>query len=102
MQAKGYADKNPPKSSTAKAAIKALEDLLATPSYAFFAPAGTPPGVALALSDAIRSAMAQPGLKAIYLASGNPTGFVSPKILLGEIRAVSNRIPIMKTLASGG
>jgi tripartite-type tricarboxylate transporter receptor subunit TctC len=97
-----YATENPPKGASAKAAIKALEDLLKVPTYAFFAPAGTPADIVLALSDAIRSAMAQPGVKNVYLASGNPTGFVSPDKLLSEIRAVSNRIPTMKAFVTSG
>jgi len=67
-----------PKTPAGKAALEELAALSETP-YAVFVPAGTPAPIVLALTDAMRSALAQSSAKAEEDAQGFPNGFVTPQ-----------------------
>jgi tripartite-type tricarboxylate transporter receptor subunit TctC len=57
--------------------VKLLNLYNSATNQVFFAPAGTPAGDVLALSDAFRSAVHQPGAQAALIANGVPNGYTT-------------------------
>ena len=90
----------PPATKQGKAVINELEALVATPAYAFFAPKGVAPRVALALQDAVKYAEAQPQVRAQYVQQGNVPGYTTPAKVLSELKAVAKHINLLKTPVS--
>lgn len=95
-----YAAKYPPKTKKGKTYIAEVIRLFDAPTYGYFAPPGTPRNLVLALTDAVRSALAQPGVKAEFVTQGTIAPFVGPATVLAEIRSAASHVSAFAGLNS--
>jgi tripartite-type tricarboxylate transporter receptor subunit TctC len=100
-----YAAKNPPTTAAGKQALQMATSTFAGLGNVWFTPDGTPADRRLALTNAIKSAMAQQSTMKAFLDQGTPTTFVDPSKVVPFVKnelSAANVTLVKKYLSLGG